>query len=94
MVILRSSQLSKVSRLRSVLRSLEPDEGIRIKDPKSEFRMFITKSHSGLYAVQLVDKRARKRVSHETNLEFLNSAKDVLLLIKSVFKEEPNYETY
>ena len=80
--------------LRDILRALEPDEGIRIKDPKSGFRIFISKSYSGHYTIQLVDKSARKSVSRDGSVKYLNSVNDVLLLIKSIFKEEVNYDIY
>jgi hypothetical protein len=77
-----------------VLKSLEVDEGIRVDGADAGLRMFVSKSHSGLFAIELVDKLARNRVSNESNIQYLNSVNDVLLHIRSNFKKEPSYYVY
>ncbi len=77
-----------------VLKSLEVDEGIRVEGPDAGHRMFVSKSHSGLFAIELVDKLARNRVSNESNIQYLNSVNDVLLHIRSNFKKEPSFYVY
>jgi hypothetical protein len=94
MVTLRHSRNLKPRELPRVLKSLEVDEGIRVEGPDAGLRMFVSKSHSGLFAIELVDKLARNRVSNESNIQYLNSVNDVLLHIRSNFKKEPYYYVY
>lgn len=84
----------KPRELPRVLKSLEVDEGIRVDGADAGLRMFVSKSHSGLFAIELVDKLARNRVSNESNIQYLNSVNDVLLHIRSNFKKEPTYYVY
>lgn len=91
MVTLRRFRTRELPR---VLKSLEVDEGIRVDGADAGLRMFVSKSHSGLFAIELVDKLARNRVSHESNIQYLNSVNDVLLHIRSNFKKEPSYYVY
>ncbi|MDP9498481.1 MAG: hypothetical protein M3P20_00830 [Thermoproteota archaeon] len=84
----------KPRELPRVLKSLEVDEGIRVDGADAGLRMFVSKSHSGLFAIELVDKLARNRVSNESNIQYLNSVNDVLLHIRSNFKKEPSYYVY
>jgi hypothetical protein len=94
MVTLRRSRTLKPRELPRVLESLEVDEGIRVDGADVGLRMFVSKSHSGLFAIELVDKLARNRVSNESNIQYLNSVNDVLLHIRSNFKKEPTYYVY
>ena len=94
MVTLRHSRTLKPRELPRVLKSLEVDEGIRVEGPNAGLRMFVSKSHSGLFAIELVDKLARNGVSNESNIQYLNSVNDVLLHIRSNFKNEPSYYVY
>jgi hypothetical protein len=94
MVTLRCSRTLKPRELPHVLKSLEVDEGIRVEGPDAGLRMFVSKSHSGLFAIELVDKLARNGVSNESNIQYLNSVNDVLLHIRSNFKKEPSYYVY
>lgn len=94
MVTLRHSRNLKPRELPRVLKSLEVDEGIRVEGPDAGLRMFVSKSQSGLFAIELVDKLARNRVSNESNIQYLNSVNDVLLHIRSNFKKEPSYYVY
>ena len=94
MVTLRHSRTLKPRELPRVLKSLEVDEGIRVEGPDAGLRMFVSKSHSGLFAIELVDKLARNGVSNESNIQYLNSVNDVLLHIRSNFKNEPSYYVY
>ncbi len=94
MVTLRHSRTLKPRELPRVLKSLEVDEGIRVDGADAGLRMFVSKSHSGLFAIELVDKLARNRVSNESNIQYLNSVNDVLLHIRSNFKKEPSYYVY
>lgn len=94
MVTLRHSRTLKPRELPRVLKSLEVDEGIRVEGPDAGLKMFVSKSHSGLFAIELVDKLARNGVSNESNIQYLNSVNDVLLHIRSNFKKEPSYYVY
>jgi hypothetical protein len=94
MVTLRHSRTLKPRELPRVLKSLEVDEGIRVERPDAGLRMFVSKSQSGLFAIELVDKLAHNRVSNESNIQYLNSVNDVLLHIRSNFKKEPSYYVY
>ena len=94
MVTLRCSRTLKPRELPHVLKSLEVDEGMRVEAPDAGLRMFVSKSHSGLFAIELVDKLARNGVSNESNIQYLNSVNDVLLHIRSNFKKEPSYYVY
>jgi hypothetical protein len=94
MVALKRSRTLKPQELPRVLKSLEVGEGIRVEGPDAGLRMFVSKSHSGLFAIELVDKLARNRVSNESNIQYLNSVNDVLLHIRSNFKKEPSYYVY
>lgn len=94
MVTLRFSRTLKPRELPRVLKSLDVDEGIRVEGPDAGLRIFVSKSHSGLFAIELVDKLARNRVSNESNIQYLNSVNDVLLHIRSNFKKEPSYYVY
>lgn len=94
MVTLRHSRTLKPRELPRVLKSLEVDEGIRVEGPDAGLRMFVSKSHSGLFAIELVDKLACNGVSNESNIQYLNSVNDVLLHIRSNFKKEPSYYVY
>ena len=94
MVTLIHSRTLKPREFPRVLKSLEVDEGIRVEGPDAGPRMFVSKSHSGLFAIELVDKLARNGVSNESNIQYLNSVNDVLLHIRSNFKKEPSYYVY
>lgn len=94
MVTLKRSRILKPRELPHVLKSLEVDEGIRVEGPDAGLRMFVSKSHSGLFAIELVDRLASNGVSDGSNIQYLNSVNDVLLHIRSNFKKEPSYYVY
>ena len=94
MVALRRSRTLKPQELPRVLKSLEVDEGIRVEGPEAGHRMFVSKSPSGRFVIESVDKLARNGVSNESNIQYLNSVNDVLLHIRSNFKKEPSYYLY
>ena len=94
MVTLKRSRILKPRKLPRVLKSLEVDEGIRVEGPDAGLRMFVSKSHSGLFAIELVDRLASNGVSDGSNIQYLNSVNDVLLHIRSNFKKEPSYYVY
>ena len=94
MVTLKHSRILKPRKLPRVLKSLEVDEGIRVEGPDAGLRMFVSKSHSGLFAIELVDRLASNGVSDGSNIQYLNSVNDVLLHIRSNFKKEPSYYVY
>jgi hypothetical protein len=94
MVTLKRSRILKPRELPHVLKSLEVDEGIRVEEPDAGLRMFVSKSHSGLFAIELVDRLASNGVSDGSNIQYLNSVNDVLLYIRSNFKNEPSYYLY
>lgn len=94
MVTLKRSRILKLRELPRVLKSLEVDEGIRVEGPDAGLRMFVSKSHSGLFAIELVDRLASNGVSDGSNIQYLNSVNDVLLRIRSNFKKEPSYYVY
>ena len=94
MVTLKRSRILKPRELPHVLKSLEVDEGIRVEGPDAGLRMFVSKSHSGLFAIELVDRLASNGVSDGSNIQYLNSVNDVLLHIRSNFKNEPSYYLY
>jgi hypothetical protein len=94
MVTLNRSRILKPRELPRILKSLEVDEGIRVEGPDAGLRMFVSKSHSGLFAIELVDRLASNGVSDGSNIQYLNSVNDVLLHIRSNFKNEPSYYLY
>ena len=94
MVTLKRSRILKPRELPHVLKSLEVDEGIRVEGPDAGLRMFVSKSHSGLFAIELVDRLTRNAVSDGSNIQYVNSVNDVLLHIRSNFKKEPSYYVY
>ena len=94
MVTLKRSRILKPRELPHVLKSLEVDEGIRVEGPDAGLRMFVSKSHSGLFAIELVDRLTRNGVSDGSNIQYVNSVNDVLLHIRSNFKKEPSYYVY
>ena len=94
MVTLKRFRILKSRELPRVLKSLEVDEGIRVEGPGAGLRMFVSKSHSGLFAIELVDRLASNGVSDGSNIQYLNSVNDVLLHIRSNFKKEPSYYVY
>ena len=94
MVTLKRSRILKLRELPRVLKSLEADEGIRVEGPDAGLRMFVSKNHSGLFAVELVDRLASNGVSDGSNIQYLNSVNDVLLHIRSNFKKKPSYYVY
>jgi hypothetical protein len=94
MVTLKRSRILKPRELPGVLKSLEVDEGIRVEGPDAGLRMFVSKSHSGLFAIELVDRLAHNGVSDGSNIQYLSSVNDVLLHIRSNFKKEPSYYVY
>jgi hypothetical protein len=94
MVTLKRSRILRPRDLPRVLKSLEVDEGIRVEGPDEGLRMFVSKSHSGLFAIELVDRFTRNGISTGSNILYLNSVNDVLLQIRSNFKKEPSYYVY
>ena len=94
MVTLKRSRILKPRELPHVLKSLEVDEGIRVEGPDAGLRMFVSKSHSGLFAIELVDRLASNGVSDGSNIQYLNSVNDVLLHIRSNFRKEPSFYLY
>lgn len=94
MVTLKRSRTLRPGDLPHVLKSLEVDEGIRVEGLDAGLKMFVSKSHSGLFAIELADRLARNGVSNGSNIQYLNSVNDVLLHIRSNFKKEPSYYLY
>ena len=94
MVSLRRFRTLKPRELPRVLKSLEVDEGIRVDGADAGLRMFVSKSHSGLFAIELADRLSRNGVSNGSSIQYLNSVNDVLLHIRSNFKKEPSYYVY
>lgn len=89
---MESTKICKLKELQNILRSLDSDEGVRIEQSGERIKMFISKSSSGVFAIQLVSDDSTN--DHDVSVEYLNSVQDVVSVIKSVFKKGASYFVY
>lgn len=90
--MLEGSNIYNVKELKNILRSLDSDEGVRIEQLGEQTKMFISKSSSGVFAVQIVIEDSTN--DHDVSVEYLNSVQEVISVIKTVFKEGASYLVY
>ena len=90
--MLEGSNIYNVKELKSILRSLDSDEGVRIEQLGEQTKMFISKSSSGVFAVQIVNYDSTN--DNDVSVEYLNSVPAVITVIKTVFKEGASYLVY
>ncbi len=70
--------------LTSKLLSLDIDEGLRIESSVSGIRLFINKSASGTFVLQLCNNNNDKE-NRNNNFVYFDSAKEVIKFIKMKF---------
>jgi hypothetical protein len=90
--MLEGSNIYNVKELKNILRSLDSDEGVRIEQLGEQTKMFISKSSSGLFAVQIVSDDSTN--DHDVSVEYLNSVQEVMSVINTVFKDGASYLVY
>lgn len=86
------SNICNVKELKNILRSLDSDEGVRVEQSGEQTKMFISKGSSGVFAVQIVSDDSTN--DHDVSVEYLNSVREVVSVIKTVFKEGASYLVY
>ena len=79
--------------LQRIIETLDIDEGIRIEKSGKRHKMFISKSPSGIYAIQVTSGSSQKH-DHDTKIEYLDSADKVLTMITSIFQHGASYYIY
>lgn len=90
--MLEGSNIYNVKELKNILRSLDSDEGVRIEQLGEQTKMFISKSSSGLFAVQIVSDDSTN--DHDVSVEYLNSVQEVMSVINMEFKDGASYLVY
>jgi hypothetical protein len=79
--------------LQRILETLDIDEGVRIEKSGERHKMFISKSPSGIYAIQVTSGSSQKH-NQDTKIEYLDSADKVLTMIMSIFRKGASYYVY
>ncbi len=74
----------KTRNLTSKLLSLDIDEGLRIESAVQGIRLFINKSASGTFVLQLCNNKDDKE-NRNNNFVYFDSAEEVIKLIKMKF---------
>jgi hypothetical protein len=74
----------KTRNLTSKLLSLDIDEGLRIESSVHHIRLFINKSASGTFVLQLCNNKDDKE-NRNNNFVYFDSAEEVIKLIKMKF---------
>ena len=90
--MLEGSNIYNVKELKNILRSLDSDEGVRIEQLGEQTKMFISKSSSGVFAVQIVSDDSTN--DHDVSVEYRNSVQEVVSVIKMVFRRGASYLVY
>jgi hypothetical protein len=65
--------------------SLDIDEGLRIESSSKDTRLFINKSASATFVLQLCNNKAEKVNRNNNNFIYFDSAEDVIKFIKTKF---------
>jgi hypothetical protein len=76
-----------------VLEKLDTDEGVRIEESSKRLEIYISKSSSGIYAIQMTSGNSRKDDRY-AKVEYLNSVYKVLSKRGSVFRKNATYFVY
>ncbi|HKG71554.1 MAG TPA: hypothetical protein VKA87_06625 [Nitrososphaeraceae archaeon] len=74
----------KTRNLSSKLLSLDIDEGLRIESTVQGIRLFINRSASGTFVLQICNNKDDKE-NRNNNLVYFDSAEEVIKLIKMKF---------
>jgi hypothetical protein len=83
---LEGSKICRPKELQRILETLDIDEGVRIEKSGELHKMFISKSPSGVYAIQVTSSSSQKH-DQDTKVEYLDSAAEVLSMITSIFRK-------
>lgn len=75
------------------LLSLDIDEGLRIENKTQDIRLFINKSASGIFVLQLCNYKDDKEISNN-NFFYFDSGEEVIKLIKNKFKRNFSIWSY
>jgi hypothetical protein len=70
--------------LRELL-SLDIDEGLRIESSSKDTRLFVNKSASAIFVLQLCDNNSDKENNDNNNFVYFDSAEEVIKFIKTKF---------
>jgi hypothetical protein len=65
--------------------SLDIDEGLRIESSSKGTRLFINKTASATFVLQLCNSKAKKLDRNNNNFIYFDSAEDVIKFIKTKF---------
>ena len=74
------------------LRSLDIDEGIRIESSTKSKKIFVNKNASGTFVVQCINKNYHD--NYNKSIRYVDSAKEILELVKSSFGNKFSVWTY
>jgi len=90
---LRGHKICRAKELQRILETLDLDEGVRIEKSGQRYKMFISKSPSGVYIIQVTSGRSQKH-NEDAKVEYLDSTTDVLSMIRSIFQKGASYYIY
>jgi hypothetical protein len=90
---LRGHKIYRPKELQRILETLDLDEGVRIEKSGQRYKMFISKSPSGVYVIQVTSGRSQRR-NEDARVEYLDSPTEVLSMIRSIFRKGASYYIY
>ena len=90
---MRGHKICRAKELQRILETLDLDEGVRIEKSGQQYKMFISKSPSGVYIIQVTSGRSQKH-NEDAKVEYLGSTTDVLSMIRSIFRKGASYYIY
>jgi hypothetical protein len=90
---LRGHKICRPKELQRILEMLDLDEGVRIEKSGQRYKMFISKSPSGVYVIQVTSGRSQKH-NEDAKVEYLHSTTEVLSMIRSIFRKGASYYIY
>ena len=77
---MKNCRKDKSEKLANKLLTLDIDEGIRIESSNQEKKIFINKTASGIFVVELISRNAVNN-----DIRYLDFVKDVVKFVKSSF---------
>ena len=79
--------------LKHVLEKLDTDGGVRIEESSKRLKIYISKSSSGISAIQMTSGNSRKD-DLDAKVEYLNSVDKFLSKRGSFFRKNATYFVY
>jgi hypothetical protein len=84
----------RLAQLANILNSLDLDEGVRIEGPEVDKTIFISKSASGIFAVEIRRSKSHLNTNVYADIKYFDSTEDLVSFVKSIFRKNASLFVY